>query len=318
MVTKSFRGMHPFSQLVFSVFVILVTFIVFFLAAMLLAIAFFGLDAIVNQFTNLDYNNPETIVILKYMQTVQSLGLFVLPPIIIARMFSDSIAEYLKLNWNFNKTLVLISFLIIVIANPAINFLGSINEGMSLPDWLSGMEEQMKQMEENAALILNKFIDVKTTGGLLFNLLMIAVLPAFGEEFLFRGVLQRILSKWSKNYHWGIWITAILFSAMHMQFYGFIPRMLLGAIFGYMLVWSGSLWIPILAHFFNNAVGVLALHFINKGTIDPKVEDIGSGQLPMALLSLALSSLLLYYFYKQRTDSIAAEFDKAPAVEIDN
>lgn len=238
MALKAFRGMHPFSQLVFSVFVILVTFIIIFIVALLIAAPIFGLEAMLAQFTNLDYNNPETIAILKYLQTAQSIGLFLIPPLIIAYALQGSIAKYLMLNWNFKKSVILLSFLAIVIANPLINFFGSINESMSFPSWLSGLEESMRNMEENAALLLEKFMDVKTTGGLLFNLFMIAVIPAFAEEFLFRGVIQRIFTDWTKNYHWGIWIAAILFSALHMQFFGFVPRMLLGALFGYMLVWS--------------------------------------------------------------------------------
>ncbi len=304
MVSKAFRGMHPFSQLMFSLFVILVTFIIFFIVAMLIAAPIFGLEAMLAQFTNMDYNNPETIDLLKYMQTAQSIGLFLLPPIIIAYMFQGSISKYLLLNWNFKKSLIFLSFATIIVANPLINFFGSLNENMSLPSWLAGLEEQMKSMEENAALLLEKFMDVKTTGGLLFNLFMIAVIPAFAEEFLFRGVIQRIFSDWAKNYHWGIWIAAILFSALHMQFYGFIPRMLLGVLFGYMLVWSGSMWVPILAHFFNNAVGVIGLYMIGKGSIDPKIEDLGSSteQLPIAIGSLILTSLLLYLIYKTKTE----------------
>lgn len=296
--------MHPFSQFLFSLFVILVSFIVIFIVALIIAVPAFGLDSMFSQFTNIDYNDPTAINLLKYMQTVQSLGIFLIPPIIIAYLFEGSVKRYLMMNWDFKLSMVFIAFSMILIANPAINFLGSINENMSLPEWMSGIEAKMKEMEANAAFLLDKFMDVKTTGGLLFNLLMIAVIPAFGEEFLFRGVIQRIFSEWTRNYHWGIWIAAILFSALHMQFYGFVPRVVLGALFGYMLVWSGSIWVPVLAHFFNNAAGVIGLYFINKGTIDSSIEDIGSGaeHLPIAIVSFVLTGLLLVLAYKQRKE----------------
>jgi len=301
MAIKAFRGMHPFSQLLFSLFVILVTFLVIIIAAFIIAIPAYGLNPMINQFTSIDYSNPETISLLKFMQTVQSVGLFLVPPFVIAYLFQGSVKKYLKLNLNFKLNLVLMAFLLIIAANPAINFLGSVNESMRLPEWMAGIEAKMKEMEENADFILDKFMDVKTTGGLLFNVLMIAVIPALGEEFLFRGVFQRIFSEWTKNYHWGIWISAILFSALHMQFYGFIPRMILGALFGYMLVWSGSIWIPVLAHFFNNAAGVIGMYLINAGKINSKIEDIGSGaeQLPVAIVSIILTCVLLYLIYKQ-------------------
>ena len=105
---------------------------------------------------------------------------------------------------------------------------------------------------------------------------MVAVLPAIGEELLFRGIVQRMFVRITKNIHWGIWISAILFSAMHMQFYGFIPRMLLGALFGYLLVWSGSMWLPILGHFLNNGIAVVATFLIHNKQLSPEVETYGS------------------------------------------
>ena len=104
-----------------------------------------------------------------------------------------------------------------------------------------GIEKWMKDAEESAAEITKAFLDVKTIPGLVFNVFMIAFLPAVGEELLFRGIIQRIFTDMTKSHHWGIWISAILFSAMHFQFYGFVPRVLLGALFGYLLVWSGSI-----------------------------------------------------------------------------
>ncbi len=307
MAVTAFRGMSPFSQLIFSIFVLLATFLIVFVVSLLIAIPFFGVDTMLNQFSQLNYDDPATINLLKYLQTVQSVGLFLIPPMIIAWLLNGSVKAYLHLNWNFKFNLVLLAFLLIVVANPAINFLGSINKTMRLPEWMSGIEAQMKAMEENAAFLLEKFMDVKTTGGLLFNLLMIAVIPAFGEELLFRGVVQKIFTRWARNHHWGIWISAILFSALHLQFYGFIPRMVLGALFGYLLVWSGSIWVPIFAHFFNNAVGVLGLFLINQGTITPEIEDIGSGtgQVPIALASIGLTILLLYFTYKQKEEHLS-------------
>ncbi|MDX9882785.1 MAG: CPBP family intramembrane glutamic endopeptidase [Prolixibacteraceae bacterium] len=302
MATKIFRGMSPFSQLLFSFFVILVTFLIVFVLSLLVAIPVFGADTMLGQFSRLDYSNPGTIRLLKYMQTVQSLGLFLIPPIIIAWFFSGSVKNYLLLNGNFKLSLVWLAFLLIIVANPAINFMGSLNENMRLPEWMSGLEARMKAMEENAALLLDRFMDVKTTGALLFNLLMIAVIPAIGEEFLFRGVVQKIFTGWARSHHWGIWISAILFSALHLQFYGFVPRMALGALFGYLLVWSGSMWVPVLAHFFNNAVGVFGLFLIRKGSISPEIEDIGSGQLPIAVASMGLTILLLYLIHKQKNE----------------
>jgi len=124
-----------------------------------------------------------------------------------------------------------------------------------------------------------------------------------GEELLFRGVVQRILTEMTRNHHWGIWLSAALFSALHLQFFGFIPRLLLGAIFGYLLVWSGSLWLPILAHFVNNAGAVIALWLSGKGVISPAVEEFGAGMeyWYYALPSLVIGALVLWAIRQQYT-----------------
>lgn len=301
MAITAFRGMRPFQQLLLSFFVIIVCLLLVSVVSVLVAIPVFGVEMLLGKLSMGDFSDPQVISILKYMQTVQSIGVFILPPLVLAYLFQGSVPGYLQMHRKFNYKLLLVAVLLIVVANPAINFLGDINKNMQLPDFMAGIEARMKQMEENATALIERFIDVKTTGGLLFNLFMIAVLPGLGEEFLFRGVLQRIFADMTRNYHWGIWISAFLFSAMHMQFYGFVPRLMLGAMFGYLFVWSGTIWVPVCAHFFNNAVGVLGLYFIRQGQLDPSVEEIGSGQgqIPLVLISLALTASLFWYAWLQ-------------------
>jgi membrane protease YdiL (CAAX protease family) len=162
----------------------------------------------------------------------------------------------------------------------------------------------MKNAEENAEMLTKAFLKVDSVGGLFFNLFMVALLPAVGEELLFRGVIQRILTRWTRSYHWGIWIAAILFSALHMQFYGFVPRMLLGVLFGYLLVWSGSMWLPVLAHFINNAIAVIAYYFVDKKLLNPNIEEIGStaGSYYMAVISLGLIVVFLIMIKRQNEE----------------
>ena len=134
----------------------------------------------------------------------------------------------------------------------------------------------MKASEEQAAALTEAFLKMSTPGELIFNLFMIALIPAIGEELLFRGIVQNIFSRWLKNNHAAVWFTAILFSAMHMQFYGFIPRLMLGAMLGYLLVWSGNLWWPIIAHFVNNAAAVIFSYLFQNKFIDLDPDTIGS------------------------------------------
>ncbi|QGY44960.1 CPBP family intramembrane metalloprotease [Maribellus comscasis] len=306
MVFSAFRGMKPFPQLMFSVFVIVVSFLAFFVLALIIAVPAFGIDSVLNMPGVNDLGNPQSVAILKYFQIVQSLGLFIVPPIVLGWLYLGNISKYLFLNKSVTLSSALIVLILMFIATPAINLTGELNTKMQLPDWLSGIERWMKQTEESAAQLTEAFLNVKTTAGLVFNIFMVALLPAIGEEFLFRGVIQRSFTRMTKSHHWGIWISAIFFSALHMQFYGFLPRLLLGALFGYLLVWSGSMWIPILAHFFNNAFAVISLYMIDNGMMSPEVETFGSGEHSMyyAFISLVFIGVLLFWFKNQNKGSM--------------
>ncbi len=276
MAFTAFRDMKPLSQLMFSIFVVIASFLAFLVVSLVIAIPLFGLDSMLNIPTINDLNNPESIRFLKYFQVVQSIGVFIIPPFLLGWLFHGNISEYLNLNKKITFASVLLVLVMSFAASPFINFMGEMNANMHLPEWLSGVENWMKNAEENAAELTEAFLKVDSFGGLLFNIFMVAILPAIGEELLFRGVIQRIFTNWTKNIHWGIWITAILFSAMHMQFYGFVPRMFLGVLFGYLLVWSGSMWLPIIAHFINNGVAVVGMYLIDKKLLTPDIEEYGS------------------------------------------
>jgi membrane protease YdiL (CAAX protease family) len=312
MATSAFHEMKPFPQLMFSLFVMIASVLIFMILGMIAAIPFFDFATLMNSIT-ITENNPNGVNFLKYFQTIQSIGLFVVPPFILASLFHGNIGEYLKINRStrpMNYLLASVSLLLII---PFINFLGAINGKMSFPDTFSGIETWMRNMEDTAGIMVEQFMKVTSLSGLLFNVFMIAVLPAIGEELMFRGVVQRIFTTWTKNHHWGIWISAFLFSAMHLQFYGFLPRMALGALFGYMLVWTGSMWIPMLAHFVNNLMGVLGYFLMNKQVISKDVEELGAGsdQLPLVVLSATLVGILLFVFYRNNRGKIKMPVNQA-------
>ena len=127
------------------------------------------------------------------------------------------------------------------------------NQSWQLPDILSELEKWIKEKEDLAAHITEQFMTMPTVWDFLTTLAVVAIIASIGEEFLFRGLLQPQLQNLFGNPHAGIWMAALLFSFFHLQFYGFVPRLLLGALFGYLYVFSGKLWVPIFAHFVNNA-----------------------------------------------------------------
>ena len=135
---------------------------------------------------------------------------------------------------------------------------------------------------------------------------MVGALTGIGEELTFRGIIQSLVTEKSNNHHIAIWVTAILFSAIHLQFFGFFPRMLLGAFFGYLLVWSGSIWLPIYAHFLNNSMAVVAAYMLNINLTTDEYEKVGTidnGTIWMAAVSLLLFALCVYKIRGKRVES---------------
>lgn len=293
----------PFFQLMaLIVLILLSTFFTFFLGV-LIAWPIFGMQVLdlLSEASSLE--NPGDVAVLKYFQVVSQIGMFILPSLVFAVLVSRHAIGYLKLD-SFPTGIATVSTLILIFTIlPMINWLAEINQALSLPEWLSAVENWMRESEESAARLTEVFLKTNTFSGLLLNLMMVAVFAAVGEELLFRGILLRILIGWFKNYHVAVWVSAIIFSMMHLQFFGFLPRLLLGALFGYLLVWSGSLWLPVLAHFLNNAGAVLVFYFYNLEVIDTPVENFGTVQDSLLfIVSIIISAALLFIiFYKGKT-----------------
>ncbi|MDA3953158.1 MAG: CPBP family intramembrane metalloprotease [Bacteroidales bacterium] len=296
---NSLSDIHPFSKIIFSLFIILATFLLTFLIGFLFAIPLFHINIadLPNVLTN--YTEPENIKFLKYLQTLQAIGLFILPAFIVAYIFHSKSIKYLKFEHISIRPSVF-TIIILFASIPIINSLAVLNEGMQFPDWLRGIENWMTNKESDAKKLTEAFLKMDTLGSLYFNIIMIGILPSIGEELIFRGIFQRLFAEWTKNIHWGIIIAAFLFSAMHMQFYGFLPRFLLGVLLGYLFYWSGSIWIPILGHFVNNTTAVI-LYYFYADKMNENIENFGANQDSSIYLLLGIIVVvpLLYLFYKE-------------------
>lgn len=245
----------------------------------------------------------QMVALFKIVAAIQTFFLFVAPSVIVAYLFSRKPWRYLHINKAPGTVAVLLIFLSQIAAIPFMNLVIEWNQSMHLPAFMSGIESWMRSSEEAAMQVTEQLLTTGSIGGLIINLLIIGVLAGIGEEFLFRGVFQRLFYEKSRNKHFAIWAVAILFSAIHLQFYGFIPRMLLGAFFGYLLVWSGNLWLPILAHTFNNSVAVIWAYLatknpeLEKTTIDT-IGTAGSETWWTAWCSLLLFGSIVWILYR--------------------
>lgn len=236
---------------------------------------------------------------------LQDLLVFIIPAFITARFITSKPLSFLKLNATPHWRDILFVILLLAISMPAMNYIVYLNEQLSLPDSLSAIEQWMRATEDAAKAVTDSFLTGNTLLGLLGCVLLLGVLTGLSEEMLFRGALQGTLIE-SRNVHFSIWLTAFVFSVLHFQFFGFVPRMLLGAIFGYLLVWSGSLWVPVIAHALNNSVVVISSYFHPTtpeaaNAIETSFETIGvptDGDFPkLAFISLILTYFLLRYRY---------------------
>ncbi len=295
------ESLTPFTRLLFSILLIISCFAVSFFIGLLLAGPLFGVNIADFISAMSDYSNEKTIRLLQYFQVIQSVGLFIIPTLLAGYFFERSSVRYLCLDKSSRWPAYLITLALMFAFLPFINWMVTVNEAMKLPSFLSGIEDWMKATEEEAAALTEAFMKMPTFGAFLFNMLMIALLPAIGEELLFRGLFQKLLREWLGNIHVAIFISAILFSAMHMQFYGFLPRMMLGVIFGYLFYWSGSLWVPIFAHFINNGAAVIFAYLSQKGVLSGDYENFGATENGLLiLLSGVAVTGLMYLIYRSR------------------
>ena len=235
-----------------------------------------------------DLGNQVAVNYLKLLQLFSAIGLFVAPTLLYAYLTEF---DY-KLLFNFKRQSAFLVIVIMLLITPFIGWLLEMNMSIPFPDWIL-------RLGNDSEKIVESFLKMNHLGDLLFNLLVIAIVPAIGEELLFRGYLQQSFSKWLSNPHVAIIVTAVLFSAIHLHFQGFLPRFILGVLLGYLFYWSGSLWLPILAHFANNAQAVIFSYptFKADSGVYSVLSDVEVDPM-MALFSFASVVVLLFMFYK--------------------
>jgi membrane protease YdiL (CAAX protease family) len=300
---------HPVIQIVFLLLMALVGALVF---SVLGIIAWFVLDSEAS-LAVLANNNMATMNLsfLKILQIFSSTGAFIAGPIAFAYLNKAKPKSYFYFDEPLKWLFIFIVFAIMLFSNPLFDLINTLNQKMALPDFLKSVEIWMKEKEIQAAEVTKQLLAMKTYGDLMVNLLMIAIIPAIGEELFFRGGLQNIFKDWFKNHHVAIWVTAILFSSIHLQFYGFFPRMLLGALFGYLLVYGKSIWLPILGHFLNNGTAVvMAFVYQKQGKSIEELEK--SSDYPYygyAISSIITLVLLLYFFNEAKKLNLNKQYE---------
>lgn len=254
-----FYTTKPLKQLLVLLFTLFASFIVFAIVSSIGMIAFPK---------NLN-NDTFPIEFTQYLLVVQGLTIMILPSIVFTFLTNLKPWESIGLQKIRPLKWILLSIVIILSVQPLVEWLSMINSQMSLPASMGRIETWMRAAEIKAAEITAEILKGNQPKNIIANIFIMAIIPAIGEELIFRGCFQKVLGQWWKNPHIAILVTAILFSAIHMQFFGFLPRFVLGMVLGYLFYWSKNIWVSILAHFINNALAVsLYYYYIIIGGIE--------------------------------------------------
>ena len=250
---------------------------------------------------------PGAPAVLKVLQLFNTLGIFLIPAMLFSQLLSPQPLTYLRLNKHTSVLILIAITLLFVAFTPITDALAFLNEQLTLPAFLSGFETEMRNASENSQALMRAFISMDSFGEFLFNLFLMALLPALGEEFFFRGVIQRLLLSRTRNVHVAVWVTGFAFAIMHQQFFAVLPLLVLGALLGYLKEWTGSLWASIIAHFVNNASIVVVMYFADYNMSD--ISEITQPKLMYVLPALIVSGGIIFYLYKNRIAALPENDD---------
>ncbi|HVS92703.1 MAG TPA: CPBP family intramembrane glutamic endopeptidase [Mucilaginibacter sp.] len=291
-----YKQVHPGYQFVILIVILILAIIIGSFIGIGIVAAKYGLNTFID-ISNLKLGSQETQTSLWIIQFTGTTFPILITPLIFSYFVVRDPDNYLKTNIHFPWALIVLVLATMMLANPLIEFLGNINQKMVLPKSLSGLEHWMKDSENSAQKFSDAMMQMHSFGDMLFNLLFIGLLTAIVEESLFRGCLQTIFVRWFKNYHVAIWVTAILFSAFHMEFYGFLPRMLLGVLFGYFVAWSGSIWPAVWGHFVNNGTAVVVTYLYQNKMISLNPDEQQTFNNAGYIISIIITVLLLLLYH---------------------
>lgn len=237
----------------------------------------------------------QTATTMRIATLINDIIMFVMPPVICAVIYSYRPAEYLRVASAPGLTPIILAVGTMICSIPMMNMIIEWNEGLSLPSSLAAMESWMREAEQRAGDTVNTLMGGSSAGSLTLSILIVGVLAGFSEELFFRGGIQRLLVSGHVNPHVAIWVTAFLFSAIHLQFFGFFPRLLLGAFFGYLLYWTKNLWVPIVCHILNNSIVATVTWMTARGSATSGgLNEIGTAVSAHQLLWVTVSIIMTF------------------------
>ncbi|MBY0476716.1 MAG: CPBP family intramembrane metalloprotease [Chitinophagaceae bacterium] len=261
-----------------------------------------------------DMFNPAYVNALKVIQVVSTIIIFFIPAVITARIASTKPFPRLGFHKGIHLNRAITAILILLCALPLVGFLAEINKAIPIS---ASLKKTFDALESQYAEQVKLMATFKSPADYMIALFIIALMPAIVEEIFFRGAMQNIFMRWFKIPWLVILITGFIFSAIHFSWYGFIPRLALGMVLGYIFYFTGNLWYSIIAHFFNNALMVTILYW--QYTKDKKIDmEVGesapwwAGAISAAVVFGLFVLLKKLSATKVAADSIAADTTEGP------
>lgn len=269
----------------------------FILLAVIFACAILGIC--ISTIYLLIFKSADTVANTQTLLFLQNSCLFVLSPFIVQYLIWKAPLKEALSFYSPTLPVLLLGIFSIFFISPFIEVLGAWNSEMHLPDSMKAIEQWMINSEKTAEAVTQQLLEASGWSNFFINVFVIGIMAGVGEELTFRGILQKFFIGWTKNTHAGVLITAFIFSAIHLQFFGFAPRFALGALLGYMFAFSGNIWIPIIAHTLNNVMVVIASNnVLSEGS--RAIEDLKGFHTPfwLGMLSLAFVCFLMFRLKK--------------------
>jgi membrane protease YdiL (CAAX protease family) len=292
----SVASASPLYQLIISILTIAAIGFVLFVILFIAGILIFGFDLSAMSDDILFNPGNTDIVFFRFLMISEQICFFVIPGIYLLSQYKSTegnLKSYFSIPLAREAGLVILLVFCLV---PVNGFAGELNSEMHFPEWLSGIEKWMIDRENEADGLFEIISAADTFQVMLLNLFIISVLPALGEEMIFRGIFQRIFQRLFRNDHIGIWVIAFIFSAIHLQFFGFVPRFILGLVFGYLYYWSGTLWLPVLAHFVNNAIPTIGVYWQGWDKMSAQSDTALWVQLLILPAPIVIIVMIMLYF----------------------
>lgn len=237
--------------------------------------------------------------VLRISALAQDVIAFIIPAVIAAVFSTRRPAELLCLMSKPKVSVLMFVLICAFVSVPAQEAVIYWNYNIELPESMAAFAETMRNLEQQATNTMMMILDNPSVASLILNILIIGIAAAVAEELFFRGCFQRFLTTAGISPHVAIWLVAICFSAMHLQFYGFVPRMLLGAYFGYLLLWTGSIYVPMTAHMLNNILYVVASWIqVRNGASDTITAAPQMWSTTATAASVLLTAAVLFFIYR--------------------